>query len=215
MNRSASLLILSLSAWGCGTEVATPSSSEVAEVLAKQGVSLSNEELQASLFHPREAILLTLNGDNRSALLMLTDKPGACARFKQGKIAPWEKGITFELGKADGYTEDWAEANALPLDAGFYKVVHHDDTSAGPFQDRWTIVFTAERDGQCNNTSTLGSAQSGGVFLQSLDLGASGGGQGAYYVSFGATASQQRFGAFEATPCHINIEDLPPVFTCE
>jgi hypothetical protein len=214
MNRSTSLLLLSLSAWGCGTEVAAPSS-EVAEVLATQGVSLSNEEQQERLFQPKEAILLSINGDNRSALLMLSDKPGACARFKQGKLAPWEKGIVFELGKADGYTEDWAEANALPLDAGFYKAVHHDDTSAGPFQDRWTIAGTAERDGQCNNTSTLGSAKAGGVLFQSLDLGPSGGGQGAYYVSFGPAASQQRLGTFNATPCPINIEEFPPVFTCE
>ncbi|MFP2911294.1 hypothetical protein ACLESD_40980 [Pyxidicoccus sp. 3LFB2] len=214
MKRSASLLVLSLSAWGCGTEV-EPLSHDVAEVLATQGVSLSSEEQQARLFQAKEAILLSINGDTHSALLMLSDKPGACARFKQGKLAPWEKGIIFELGKADGYTEDPAEAYALPLDAGFYKAVFHDDTTAGPFQDWWTISGTMERDGQCNNTSTLGSAKAGGVLLQSLDLGPSGGGQGAYFVSFGPEASQQRLGTFNATPCIVNIEELPSEFTCE
>ncbi|NMO13951.1 hypothetical protein HPC49_08835 [Pyxidicoccus fallax] len=200
-----SLLVLSLSAWGCGEAdvAASPASVEQTE-----------QELQARAFNPREVILLSFSGDTHSAALMITDTPGACARFQQGKRARWEKVLTFELGKADGYTEDPMEANALPLDKGFYKVVHHDDTSAGPFQDRWSIVFNTERDGECNNTSTLGSAQGGGVYLQSLDLSSTGGGRGAYHVSFGSGAAQ-RFGVFEATPCVINIEDLPPVFTCE
>ncbi|MCP3138063.1 hypothetical protein [Pyxidicoccus xibeiensis] len=214
MKLQASLLVLSLSVWGCGTDVATPpTSGEVAEVPSQQGESLTSEELQASGFHPREAILLSFDGDPRFGALMITDTPGACARFQQGKLARWEKGITFELGKADGYTEDQMEANALPLDAGFYKVVHHDDTSSGPFQDRWTIVFTTERDGACNNTSTLGSALNGGVYLHSLDMSTGGGGEGAYYVSF--SSQQQRFGVLEATRCMIDIEELPPEFICE
>ncbi len=211
MKLPASLLVLSLSAWGCGNEVPAPS--EEAAAPSTRSEALSPDELQASLFHPREAILLSFNGDTRSGALIVTNTPGACARFQQGKLARWEKAIAFELGKADGYTEDPFEANALPLDAGYYDAVHHDDTSSGPFEDRWTITFATERDGECNNTSTLGSAKSGGVLFQSLDLGT--GGQGAYFVSFGTASGQQRFGAFSATPCIIRIEDIPPVFTCE
>jgi hypothetical protein len=211
MKLPASFLLLSLSFWGCGTEV--PSADAQPESPAAQPEAITSGAEQANLFHPREAILISFEGETHFGALMLTDKPGACERFQQGRLARWEKGITFELGKADGYTEDQLEANALPLDAGFYDVVHHDDTSSGPFEDRWSIVFTVERDGACNNTGTLGPAQGGGAYFQSLDLSA--GGQGAYYVSFGAPSPQQRFGAFNATPCVIRIQDIPPEYTCE
>ncbi|MFP2926900.1 hypothetical protein ACLESO_17210 [Pyxidicoccus sp. 3LG] len=216
MKRPASLLVLSLSLWGCGSDVAAPPAAGELSKVISQKASPSGTESQAtgSGFHPREAVLISF-GDTRSAALMLTDTPGACARFQQGKLARWEKAIAFELGKADGYTEDPFEANALPLDAGFYDAVYHDDTTAGPFEDRWTIVFTTERDGQCNNTSTLGSAQHGGVYFQSLDLSVTGGAQGGYFVGFGSTGSQQRFGIFDAEPCVIDIGQIPPEFTCE
>ena len=215
MKLPAGLLILSLSAWGCGgTEVPTAPSEPTGASLAEEA-AVAESELQSSPCQPKEAILITFNGDTHSAALMLTDKPGACRRFQENRQARWERGILFELGKADGYTEDPLEANALPLDTGYYKRVHHDDTSAGPFQDRWTILFTTERDGQCNNVSTFGPSRTGGVLVHSLDLRAGGRAVGVYNASFGTDPVRKYLGAFNATVCDIRIEDIPPVPTCE
>ncbi len=215
MKLPAGLLLLSLSTWGCGgTEVPGSLHGALASSSA-QDAALSESDLQSSAFLPREAVLITLEGDPHFAALMLTDKPGACLRFQENRQARWEKGLVFELGKADGYTEDPFEANALPLDAGLYKVVPHDDTSSGPFQDRWSIVFTADRDGECRNRSSLGPARAGGIYLSSLDMSATGGARGGYTVAFGSNPVRTRLGTFNATPCDIRIEDIPLESTCE
>ena len=215
MKLPAGFLILSLCTWGCGGTEVPASLHEALESSSAQDAALVESELQSSAFQPQEAILITLHGDPLFAALLLTDTPGACRRFQENRQARWEKGLFFELGKADGYTEDPFEANALPLDAGLYKVVPHDDTSAGPFQDRWSIVFTTERDGECRNLSTLGPERIGGIFLSSLDMGASGGARGGYTVAFGPRPVRTRIGTFNATLCDIRIEDIPPVPTCE
>ncbi len=195
-------------------------SAEEAEVVAQveSGMADSNQLAKFGYKHfpaGHSYFADTAVSNPNNTVLFLSNRPGGCGRFQQGKLSKNSEELGGEVGYAGNAPSQPDNAYAKPINPGYYEGIRHDAIATAT--GRWVWAGYLKRDASCQPVinEPVSAKNGGGYFFTKAAVKTGGEIKGVFILRFGAQGQYKFYGAFDAERCELDPLTLPEELGCE